>query len=221
MRLVQMAYFSSCATCCIIVLIPKARTITEAQERVVMTKQTVILVAILVLSAGGMSMLASLGSSVVYAAPRIQETEEPRPTPTNEPQETEPPVQPTNTQESPTNTPEAPTNTPVAPTNTPESPTDTPIPPTNEPKPTSKPKKPSKSSDSSAPTAVPPAPTAAVSVTVPSTGFGSVGGWTLGITGLVLICVLIVARRLRIGSRDRKGRSDTAEQTVNHHPPQK
>lgn len=191
-------------------------------------KQTIVLVGILALIAGGMSVLASEGDLVAYAAPRFQETEEPpRPTPTNEPQATEPPA-PTNTQEAPpTDTSVPPTNTSVPPTNTSEPPTNTPEPPTGtsespteEPKPTSKPKKRRKSSDSSAPTPVPPAPTAAVSVSIPSTGLGSVGGWTLGITGLILACILVVARRLRMGRGNRKGISDTAGQSVNHHHPQ-
>jgi hypothetical protein len=204
--------FSSCVNYCIIVLVTKARTTAVAQERVMMIKQTVVLVAILALFAGGISTLASGGNSLVQAAP-VQETEPPRPTPTNEPQETEPPVQPTNTQESPTNTPAPPTNTPISPTNTP-------VPSTEEPKPTSKPKKPSKSSGSSAPTPVPPAPTVAASSSIPATGFGSVGGWTLVVTGLVLVCILVVARRLRMGNRDGKGRNDADGQAVDHHRPQ-
>jgi outer membrane biosynthesis protein TonB len=182
-----------------------------------MIKQTTVLIAILALIAGGMSILASEGNPVAYAAPRIQETEPPRPTPTNEPRPTstpEPP--PTNTPEPPpTNTPEQePTNTPL-----PVPPTNAPIPPTNEPEPTSKPKKQHKSSDSSSPTSVPPAPAVAVSDSVPSTGFGSVGGWTLGVTGLILVCVLIVARRLRIGKGNRTGRSDTYGEPGKHRHP--
>lgn len=93
-------------------LTTEARTMAEAQERVVMIKQTIALVGTLALIVGGVSMLVSEGTPVTYAAPRIQETDEPpRPTPTNEPQATEPPMQPTNTQESPTNTSVPPTST--------------------------------------------------------------------------------------------------------------
>jgi outer membrane biosynthesis protein TonB len=178
-----------------------------------MRKQTVVFVGILTLIAVGIRGLAFEKSPVVYAAPQLQETSTPRPTPTNESQPTNTPEPgPTNTpEEGPTNTPEeGPTNTPVPPTNTSEPPTNTPVPPTEEPKPTSKPKKRRKSSGSSDPTPVPPpppTPTVAVLDSIPSTGFG-VGGWTLGITGLVLTCILVVARRLRLGKKGRTERSD-------------
>lgn len=166
-----------------------------------MTKKTTVSIAILALIAG-VSILASRGNLVAYAAPRIQATDAPRPTPTNEPQPTEP------------------TDTPESPTDTPEPPTDTPIPPTKEPKPTSKPKKPRKSSGEPDPTSVPPAPTAAVpDAAVPTTGFGGVGGWTVGITGLILVCILVVARRLRMGIANRQGRSDTDGLPSNHRHP--
>jgi outer membrane biosynthesis protein TonB len=95
-----------------------------------MTNKTIVLAAILALVAGGMSMFVFEGNPVAYAAPRIQETESSRPTPTNEPQATEPPVQPT--------------EPPVQPTEPPVQPTEPPVQPTEKPKPTSKPKKPSR-----------------------------------------------------------------------------
>jgi outer membrane biosynthesis protein TonB len=179
-----------------------------------MIKHSIAFIVILVLLVGGMSALVADEKPVALAAPQLQETSTPRPTPTTEPQLTDTPEpQPTNT-----SPPQPPTNTPVPPTNTPVPPTNTPVPPTRAPQPTSKPKQPQQPTKAPVPTE-PPAPTAWLD-RIPTTGFGSAGGWVLGATGLLLVCILIVARRLRMGKESGK-EDNAASQSVNRrHPPQ-
>jgi outer membrane biosynthesis protein TonB len=182
-----------------------------------MIKRVSVFAVVLVLLVGGMGMLASEGKPVAHAAPRLQETTTPRPTPTDEPQFTDTPEPPTDTPGGPTDTP------PPPPTNTPVPPTDTPVPPTRAPrptsKPTSKPKPPKEPAKTSVPEPPAPTPTAALD-RIPTTGFGSIGGWTLGVTGLVLVCILVVVRRLRTRKTSEEGNHDTAVQSSGRrHPP--
>jgi hypothetical protein len=161
-----------------------------------MIKRAPVFAIVLVLLTCGMSLFVAGRKPIVQAAPQLQETSTPRPTPTNEPQPTSEPQ--------PTNTPEAPT--------TPPRPTNTPVPPTRAPKPTSKPKPPSEPAATEAP-----APTTTALDKIPTTGFGSVGGWTLGVTGLVLVCVLVAVRHLRTRKASAKENDKPNRQSSNHH----
>jgi hypothetical protein len=181
-----------------------------------MIKRASVFTVVLVLLAGGMGMLASEGKPVARAAPQLQETTTPRPTPTSIPTDT--PVTPT---QAPNDTPTpASSDTPTpasSDTPTPTS-TDTPA-PTQAPRPTSKPKPPKEPAKTSVPEPPAPTPTAALD-RIPTTGFGSVGGWTLGVTGLILVCILVVVRRLRTRKTSEEGNHDTAVQSSGRrHPP--
>jgi hypothetical protein len=184
-----------------------------------MIKRASVFAVVLVLLVGGMGMLAPEVKPMAHAAPQLQETTTPRPTPTDEPQVTDTPEPPTDTPSGPTDTPPPSTDTPVPPTDTPVPPTNTSVPPTQAPKPTSKPKPPKEPAKTSVPEPPAPAPTAALD-RIPTTGFGSIGGWTLGITGLVLVCILVVVRRLRTRKTSEEGNHDTAVQSSGRrHPP--
>jgi len=173
-----------------------------------MIKRVSVFAVVLVLLVGGMGMLASEGKPVAHAAPRLQETTTPRPTPTSIPTDT--PVTPT---QAPTDTPTPASSDTPTPTST-----DTPA-PTQAPRPTSKPKPPKEPAKTSVPEPPAPAPTAALD-RIPTTGFGSIGGWTLGVTGLVLVCILVVVRRLRTRKTSEEGNHDTAVQSSGRrHPP--